>query len=269
MKHTEKYSDLLKMMTTLDSFQMRKLETYVVDMSNLNEQDKNLKPDRCPYCEQEAPMIKKGFSCGKQRFQCKHCGHVFTYDPHTITMYSKIERSKFCQIVLDTLNGVPVKATAASLDLSIPCVFENRHKILCAMEKLLENDPSMLCGTIEIDETFELESQKGNRNIKRKARKRGEPSKFRGISHEQVCIVTTTDRNGHEIFKAVGSGKPTSNIILENFAEKLVEKSIIYSDGITCYDLLAKVKDCRLVQLKDVMPITKQSISIQSMIFTQ
>lgn len=74
-----------------------------------------------------------------------------------------------------------------------------------------------LSGTIEIDETFELESQKGCRKIQRKARKRGGPSSYRGLSHEQVCIVTTTDRNGHEIFKAVGYGKPTKNSILENF----------------------------------------------------
>ena len=49
-----------------------------------------------------------------------------------------------------------------------------------------------------------LKAKKGaGRNIQRKARKRGGPSSYRGLSHEQVCIVTTTDRNGHEIFKAV------------------------------------------------------------------
>ena len=35
-----------------------------------------------------------------------------------------------------------------------------------------------LSGTIEIDETFELESQKGCRKIQRKARKRGGPSYY-------------------------------------------------------------------------------------------
>lgn len=44
------------------------------------------------------------------------------------------------------------------------------------MIKLLLTEGVKLSGTIEIDETFELESQKGTKNIKRKARKRGGPS---------------------------------------------------------------------------------------------
>lgn len=127
---------------------------------------------------------------------------------------------------------------------------ENRHKILCALEELLLVERGKLCGTIEIDETYELESQKGSKDVKRKARKRGGPSKYRGLSHEQVCIVTTTDRKGHEIFKAVGYGKPTTNSILENFSEMLVPKSIMYTDGIFCYDELTKKCNCSLVQLK-------------------
>lgn len=109
-------------------------------------------------------------------------------------MYSKIERSIFKQIVLDTLNCVPLKVTASKYNVSIQCVFENRHKLLCAMEIILQQENLKLCGTIENDETFSLQSEKGKRHIRRKAHHRGEPSKFRGLTHEQICIVTTTDR---------------------------------------------------------------------------
>lgn len=226
------------------------MEMYVIDVLRLNNEDKDMKPRYCPYCNKQSRMIKKGFKNNKQRYQCKECQHIFTYNSHTITMHSKIERSMFQKIVLDTLSCIPIKQTAADLDLSIPCIFENRHKILCALEELLFVEKDKLSGTIEIDETHELESQKGSRNVKRKARKRGGPSKYRGLSHEQVCIVTTTDRNGHEIFKAVGYGKPTTNSILENFSEMLVQKSIIYTDGAFCYDELVKECNCSLVQLK-------------------
>ena len=245
-----KQSELLKSIASLTPYQKRKLEIYVIDALNLNEEDRDLKPKRCPYCGKESRMIKKGFKNGKQRYMCKDCSHIFTYNSHTITMYSKIERSMFKKIVLDTLSFVSVKKTAADLDLSVPCIFENRHKILCALEVLLDSENMKLSGTIEIDETLELESQKGCRKIQRKARKRGGPSSYRGLFHEQVCIVTTTDRNGHEIFKAVGYGKPTKNSILENFLKNLDPKSIIYSDGAFCYDELAKKANCSLVQLK-------------------
>lgn len=245
-----KQSEFLKAIANLTPYQKRKLEMFVIDALTLNEKDQDCRPKCCPYCKKQSKMIKKGFNHGKQRYQCKDCQHVFTYNSHTITMYSKIERSMFQKIVLDTLSCVPIKTTAADLNLSIPCIFENRHKILCALEELLLNEGVRLSGTIEIDETFELESQKGTKNIKRKARKRGGPSKYRGISHEQVCIVTTTDRNGHEIFKVVGYGKPTTDSIQENFSGRLVENSIIYADGTFCYDQLAEKSHCTLVQLK-------------------
>ncbi len=47
-------------------------------------------------------------------------------------------------------------------------MFENRHKFLCALEELLDSENQILSGTIEIDETFELKSNKGTRNISRK-----------------------------------------------------------------------------------------------------
>lgn len=245
-----KQRELLKAVTGLTPYQKRKLESFIIDALHLNEIDKDLKPTVCPYCTKRSRMIKKGFNKGKQRYQCKECKHIFTYNSHTITMYSKIERSMFQKIVLDTLNSIPIKKTAADLNVSVQCVFENRHKTLCALETMINNENAQLCGTIEIDETYELESDKGSKQIKRKARKRGEPSQYRGISHEQVCIVTTTDRNGHEIFKAVGFGKPTTNSILENFTKMLVKKSIIYTDGAFSYDKLAEQSECRLVQLK-------------------
>lgn len=243
-------SSLLVSISKLSKYQRAQLERFVIDSLNLNSEYENIQPDICPFCNQHSKMIKKGFRKDKQRFQCKECGHIFAYDSHTITACLKIEKSKFYEIVLDTLNFVAIKTTAARLDLSVQTVFENRHKLLCALEALLDKEPELLVGTIEIDETYELESQKGNRNIIRKARRRGEPSKYRGLSHEQICIVTTTNRTGHEIFKHVGFGKPTSNSILNVLQEKLAPNSIIYTDGAFCYDQLAKTAQCKLVQLK-------------------
>ena len=151
-------------------------------------------------------MIKKGYVRGKQRYLCmdRECYHKFTYDSHMITSFLKIDVDEFIEICIDTLTMVPIHKTAALLNRSIKCVFQNRHKFLSMLEKYLESEKIQLSGTIECDETYVLESSKGSSLKRRKARHRGEPSKFRGISHEQICIVTTTDRNAHEIFLAVG-----------------------------------------------------------------
>ena len=71
--------------------------------------------------------------------------------------------------------------------------------------------------------------------------------KFRGISHEQICIVTTTDRNEHEIFLAVGQSRPTKDIIQDTFKNNITQLSIIYTDGTDCYNSLAECKNCKVV----------------------
>ncbi len=125
----------------------------------------------------------------------------------------------------------------------------NRHKFLSVLEDILDTEATVLSGTVEIDETYELESMKGKKHLERKARQRGEPSNFRGISHEQVCIVTTTDRNGHEIFKAAGFGRPTTERITEIFCKRIGKSSVMYADGTACYNELARKTGSKLVQL--------------------
>ena len=85
----------------------------------------------------------------------------------------------------------------------------------------MESEKIQLSRTIACDETYVLESSKGSSLKRRKARHRGEPSKFRGIFHGQICIVTTTDRNAHEIFLAVGQSQPTKGIIRDTFKKTL------------------------------------------------
>lgn len=245
-----KQQELLKTLAQLSQNQRKRLEIWLKDQFNLNEELKNTRPPVCPHCHKESRMIKKGILNNKQRYQCKECGKLFIYDSQTITSYMKIKKDVFYEIVLDTLNGYSLKYTAARLDLPVKTVFFNRHKFLCFLQEYLDRENQSISGTVEIDETFDLASEKGNRKIERKARKRGEPSNLRGISHEQVCIVTTTDRNGHEIFKAVGFGKPTTKDILLHFAKRISNKSVIYSDGSFCYNQLAEASESKLVNLK-------------------
>ena len=162
----------------------------------------------------------------------------------------KITQEEFVEICRDTILCTPIRKTAANLDLSVQCVFENRHKFLCFLKKALEKETDKLSGTVEIDETYILESQKGSRSINREARKRGEASHYRGISHEQVCIVTTSDRNGHEVYKTAGMGRPTSDEINREFKDEIDSDSELYADGTHIYDDLARKTGCVIRHLK-------------------
>lgn len=246
-------SEVLKKFSKLTENQKEMIRREMDDYLAMNESLAERRPDRCPKCGKEVKMIRHGHQPknGKTRYTCTACGRTMTYDACTIMSNLKITCDQFIEICRDTLNLIPIAKTAARLDLSVPTVFLNRHKFLAVLEEMTEAEETVLSGTVEIDETYELESSKGTPPENRKARKRGGPSKFRGISHEQVCIVTTTDRNGHEIFKTVGFGKPTTVSITESFDKHIRENSIIYSDGTFSYDQLSKDTKCKLVQLYD------------------
>ena len=53
-----------------------------------------------------------------------------------------------------------------------------------------------LPGIVEADETFVLESRKGQRKLDRKPRRRGGKAKKRGLSREQVPVLVAADRAG-------------------------------------------------------------------------
>ncbi len=246
-------SEILKKFSRLTDSQKEQIRREVDDYLAINASLQEEVPQECPKCHGQYKMISHGRqkNNGKRRYICSGCGRAITYDSCTIMSNLKISRDEFIEICMDTLNLVPIAETAARLDRSVPTVHLNRHKFLAVLEEIIEAENSILSGTVEIDETYELESSKGVTPKNRKARKRGEPSHFRGISHEQTCIVTTTDRTGHEIFRAVGFGKPTTDSINETFEKHIEEKSVIYCDGTFSYDQLSRRRFCKLVQLPD------------------
>ena len=80
------------------------------------------------------------------------------------------------------------------LHINKKTAFDWRHKILASIEDIQQ---SKFSGIIESDETFFLQSDKGKRKgLERTARKRGGHSSSRGISNDQVAVITTADRKG-------------------------------------------------------------------------
>jgi len=83
-------------------------------------------------------------------------------------------------------------------------------------------------GIVEFDETYFLESEKGNHHLGRKPRVGGTKATQRGISKEQTAVLIIRDRNGN-----------TSDAILETsnkdtFSEVLIP--LIDKDTLLCSD---------------------------------
>ena len=89
-------------------------------------------------------------------------------------------------------DGMTIRDSAKPCKLAVSTSFRWRHRFLGTQDL----DPSNLKGIVEADETFVLGSRKGDRNLDRKARRRGGKASKRGLSDEQVPIPVAADRGG-------------------------------------------------------------------------
>ncbi|WP_321393715.1 IS1595 family transposase [uncultured Desulfuromusa sp.] len=127
------------------------------------------------------------------------------------------------------IKGYPLRKIAKEQEISLSTAFYWRHKVLMALKRL---PVSEFTGVLEVDETYFLESEKGNKNIKgRKPRKRGGSSQYRGISREQTCVVVARDRSKNTLAKVACMG-PISKLKAKTVLTPYVGKvSMVCSDA--------------------------------------
>ena len=104
-------------------------------------------------------------------------------DRGQLTFYSHQDQSKWNELILDKLNRVSLKETAAKINVNECNVFNMRHKLLVSL------------GT-KIDGV--------------EPKHRGTPTTKRGLSNQQICIITAIQRFGHTIARTLNYGKPSS-----------------------------------------------------------
>ena len=92
----------------------------------------------------------------------------------------------------------------------------------------LKTKADHLEGIVEFDETYFLESHKGERNLERKVRKRGGKASQRGVSSEQTAVLIVRDRSGK-----------TTDAVLEKSNQDTIAEVIIPAvdrDALLCSD---------------------------------
>ena len=117
------------------SFQIEKIDREITDYLDTNNKMNTYHFEYCPKCGCYHPhLIKRGFAnSGKQMLRCKECGKRFVVDRGQLTFYSHQDQSKWNELILDTLNGVSLKETAAKINVNERNVFNIRHKLLVSL----------------------------------------------------------------------------------------------------------------------------------------
>ena len=107
--------------------------------------------------------------------------------------------------------------------------FRWRHRFLQAARQA----PQKLKGIVEVDETYVLESHKGQRKLGRKPRKRGGRASKRGLSGEQVPVLVAADRSGTTFSTVLPT--VTADTLRQAISPVIDRDIVLVSDGCQSY----------------------------------
>lgn len=184
----------------------------------------------CPHCA-SIELYRHGLVSGLQRYYCKHCHK--TFNALTGTPLARLrKKQKWMNYLVAMAQSLSVRQSAANTGVHRNTSFRWRHRFLSWIS---QDRPATLHGITEADETYVLESNKGQRNLGRKARKRGGNATKRGLSHEQVCVLVARDRSGQTLDFVTGNGPLTKTLLTDSLKPVLDADALLVSDANPTY----------------------------------
>ena len=218
------FHELLKSLSSLTFAQSKQVQEHIIHQCKIESLEDIIgKVDSCPHCH-SSELYKWGVRSNLQRYRCKSCHK--TFNALSATSLARLRyKEMWLDYTQDLIKGESIRASAEHCHVDKNTTFRWRHKMLQipAISKAKE-----VHGIVEFDETYFLESQKGNHPLSRAARKRGGSATQRGISSEQIAVLIVRDRNGN-----------TTDAILEQSNQYTIAKvmlPLLDKDVLLCSD---------------------------------
>lgn len=217
-------------------------QTFLDSISKTDDIKKIIQPKEvteCPHC-QSTHFVKNGKECGNQRYLCRGCKKSFVEQTGTILHGTHKDISVWEKYIHCMIEKYPLRKCAEICEINLTTVFEWRHKILDALQNMMEEVE--LDGVVQADETYTTVSYKGNRKsfkLPRPSHKRGTKASKRGISKEQVCVPCAVNLNGMSIAKVSNLGRPSLQDLEKVLSDKVVKGSVFVTDSLRPYQKLS------------------------------
>jgi len=185
----------------------------------------------CPHCKSQN-LHKWGMRANLQRYRCKECHK--TFNALTGTPLARLRyKEMWIDYTQDLMDGVSLRKSADHCGVNKNTTLRWRHRMLNNSKK-----SDHLSGIVEFDETYFLDSHKGEHNLNRKARHRGGKASQRGVSSEQIAVLVARDRSGHTMDAILfQSNKDT---LAEVLLPTVDEDALLCSDSKPSYKAFAK-----------------------------
>jgi len=246
------FSQLLQHLKTLTPLQKERVEDTLHHKDAIDKLSIAIEnPETCPNCS--SPHYQKwGIRSNLQRYHCTSCNK--TFNALTGTPLARLRhKEKWIDFTSDLIESKSIRESAKDCGVNKNTTFRWRHRMLNNAKSLT---PEHLHGIVEFDETYFLESEKGNHHLKRKPRKRGGKASQRGVSSEQTAVLVARDRNGNTLDAILF--KSNQSTLAEVMLPVVDKDALLCSDKKRSYVAFAKTNH---LTLKTVISSTKNYIT--------
>ncbi len=177
----------------------------------------------CPHCH-HASCMRWGNAHGLARYRCRACHK--TFNALTGTPLAHLRHRECWPTYAEALiEATTVREAARRCGVHKDTSFRWRHRFLALPAQA---KPAHLHGIVEADETYFLESHKGERDLPRPPRKRGGVAAKRGLSEEQIPVLVARDRSANTTDAILGKA--------DTRAVRTVLEPVVDPDAVLCSD---------------------------------
>ena len=179
----------------------------------------------CDLCGSFNSLIKNGKDKNnKQRYKCKSCLKTFIIDK-TPMKHLKLSDYKIKKLIAFMIDDVTLEVIARNLDINIKTVLYYRYIIFHSLKNYQEN--LKISGVIVIDETFISIREKPYKHV------RPDGKGIRGLSFNQLCVVTMVNIYDVSVAKVVSRAMPLPQQFIDNFTDNIGQVEKFIHDGNT------------------------------------
>jgi transposase-like protein len=188
-------------------------ETGEADMIN------SFVPSHCPYCGSDE-FKRRGFTSNSiQRYQCP-CGQTFVPTTQTIFDGRKVAISEWMEYCLNLFRYVSINADSWNNKNAFSTSQYWLKKLFLTLEDYQQE--IILTDSVWLDETYYPV-------ISSEMDRKEDGTKYRGLSHNQICIGVATDKRNTICF-VEGVGKPTQKKSFEAFSSHIASGATLIHD---------------------------------------
>ena len=205
--------------------------SYLNEALKRQEQDV---PHTCPKCG-SINIWARGSYKGVKRLTCKDCRKDFSSTLGT-ALYHIHKKDKWQAYLQCMEERLTLRKSAERVGISFQTAFNWRHKILSSLSEV-ESDN--FAGIVEADEFYLQFSEKGERNLRRPPRKRGnDVNKTKGKN--KLGVLVATDRSGNKMARVVGRSIMNKKSLADALGGKIDKSAVLCTDSYKVYQGLAK-----------------------------